>query len=192
MRVWDKTIDALFTRGRHANISTVLIVQSPKGLVSPIRKSNTTIYFFGNFSKEPVYNKPFANKARATEQNCADWTRSHFGKKSGYCFGAEFLDSVSEKNLPWVLATDTEQERTPMPEEVDMESASKAGTDDSVLNFEEEEEANQNKVREDIAKPAGSAVSTKSKATALPKSKAATTSKCSCTCGPCGDCDAEL
>ena len=189
----DKTIDALFTRGRHFNISTVLIGQSPKGLVSPIRKTNTTIYFFGNFSKEPEYNKPFAKMAGdVKEETYADWARSHFGKKNGYRFGAEFKEAVGDKDLPWVLATATEQERAPMPEEVEMETASKAGTDDSVLNFEEEEEANQNKVREDIAKPAGSAVSTKSKATALPKSKAAATSKCSCTCGPCGDCDAEL
>jgi hypothetical protein len=113
----NRSIDSIFSRGRHANICIFLIGQSPKGLVSPIRKTNTTLYCFGNFSKEPTYNKTFAQMAGASEMDYATFTRAHFGKKNGYRFGAEFKEAVGEQELPFILATATEQPEPEMPEE---------------------------------------------------------------------------
>ena len=100
----DPTITRMFVMGRHIGVSVVLIGQSPRGLVSPIRKTNTTLYFFGTYSKEPQYNKPFAVAARVSEGVYADWCRGHLGKKNGYVFGVQPEEGVGDLELPWCLA----------------------------------------------------------------------------------------
>jgi hypothetical protein len=112
----NRSIDSIFSRGRHANICIMLLGQSPKGLVSPFRKTNTTLYCFGNFPKYLVYNEDFARMAEATDKEYKHWTAAHFGKKNGYRFGAEFKEAVGEQELPFILATATEQLEPEMPE----------------------------------------------------------------------------
>lgn len=128
----NETITRMYTQGRHHNISVVLIGQSPKGLVSPTRKSNSTLYFFGEYSREPQYNKPFAAAARTPEPIYADWCRSHLGKKNGFVFGCQTEEGIGMAELPWCLAAATKPEVV-ATDETDMASI---GEDDNA-DYEE-------------------------------------------------------
>ena len=125
----DPIIDRIFTAGRHLNISVFLLGQSPRNLVNPTRKNNASLYFFGNFFREPGSNKPFADAAGVSLPDYNAWSRSHFGNRHGYVFGCMPEEAVEagDTELPFCLAAVPEADKQHAEPEPEPERPPNAG-----------------------------------------------------------------